>query len=180
MTRTSLPNAIEISPVTNSSEVAELQPMLESIMRHNLSGVIYSDAITNTLADVEKSIGDDTSTYFIARIGGKAVGFTGIQEPVPATLTYQHWHNPAEIPHLYVAPAYQSRGIGTRLVDQAAAAASRRLHGELIVYDGAWRRWATSKTSLQHHFLDKVFEETAVTNPQGRYGERIVWRKKLD
>ncbi len=121
-------------------------------------GLPYDPQTAVELTDIEAHYPQPRSVFFVARMDGRVVGTTAVQEQGKGR---------AVLKHQYVHPDYRRRGIGAKLLDAALVYCRVCGYREVELDTAPWMQQA------QRLYRSRGFRET------GRDEERVHFRLAL-
>ncbi len=121
-------------------------------------GLPYDPQTAAELTDIEAHYPQPRSVFFVARMDGRIVGTTAVQEQGKGR---------AVLKHQYVHPDYRRRGIGAKLLDAALVYCRVCGYREVELDTAPWMQQA------QRLYRSRGFRET------GRNEERVHFRLAL-
>jgi hypothetical protein len=116
-----------------------------------------------SVGQIEREIGDQDSTFFIAEVEGCAIGYAKMRENAPAECL--QGENAVEIQRIYILEKFKGAGVGNALMQRCFAEARRKNYE--AVWLGVWEQNLSAQRFYQKYGFTKVGE---LTFP---YGETV-------
>ncbi len=131
MTTIRIAEKSDLLNLLNMAKTAFIQAFTAGNKPENVNAYM-SEAFT--LSQFEKELANPASTFFVAELEGKIIGYTKVNQ-VPAQTDVQD-PDSLEIARLYVLEDYLGSGIGLKLLDTTIAFAKQ--HQKKYLWLGVW------------------------------------------